>query len=150
MKANILICARPECLGETLDLPRLKQYFVNNGHEVLIHDNFCAEISNLKLTASFKDPGRPVVFAGCSPLGMENRIKMLFPAPLEVANIREQCAWTWLDAETVNRRCREIIRSAARQVAYTPAFKAPPNILKEQLAAYEAELEKIGPNPFKA
>jgi len=59
---------------------RLKQYFANNSHGVLIHDNFCAEISNSKLAVNFKDP----------------------------------------------------------------------NILKEQLAAYEAEIERIGPNPFKA
>lgn len=150
MKTNIIICAGKECLGDMLDLPRIKQYFENNGHEVFIHDNFCREINSLQFNSPFTEPERPTVFAGCSPLGMESRIKLLFNAPLEIANIREQCAWSCTDRETANRRCRMVITSAVEQVPYTPVFKPPANVLAEKLAEYNTAIDKMGPNPFKA
>lgn len=149
MKANILICAGKECIGKALNLPRIKQYFENNGHAVFIHDDFCREINKFAFASPFTDPLRPTVFAGCSPLGMENRIKMLFNAPLEIANIREQCTWSCTDPDEANRLCRTMIASAVEQVPYVPVFKPPANVLAEKFADYSAAIEKMGSNPFK-
>jgi len=149
MKTNILICAKKECLGDIIDFPQIKKYFESKRHEVIIHENFCLEINNLKFISPFNVPERPTVFAGCSPLVMENRIKTLFDAPVEIANIREQCSWACEEPDIATKLCKEIIYLAVNQIVYTKRYNPPDNVLKQKLAEYESVIKKIGPNPFK-
>ncbi|MBZ4687523.1 MAG: CoB--CoM heterodisulfide reductase subunit [Clostridiales bacterium] len=149
-KVNILICGHKECLGDKMDLPGIKKHFQKKGHRVIIHSNFCDEIRDTKeFVLPFGDSVNPVVFAGCSPLVMERRIKALFDVPVEIANIREQCAWVYEKSDIADKHCIDIIELAISNVKYTRQFTHPSNILSERLAKYVSLIEEFGPNPFK-
>jgi len=118
MNVNLLICNYEKCLAGKIDVSKIKETFEKRGCEVIVHNNFCEEIcKNLEIKL-FHNPLKPTVFAGCSPCVMENKLRHLFPAPLDIANIREQCAWICDNIETATALCKEIIKLAVNQVKY--------------------------------
>lgn len=136
-------------MEEKLDMEDIKTYFKSKGHEVSLISNFCDEIKKESFQSPFSRPERPTVFAGCSPLVMENRIKVIFKVPVEIANIREQCAWANANSEIINIKCREIISQAIERVKFSKPFSFSKDNFCRKISGYLSEIEKIGPNPFK-
>lgn len=149
MGINLLICNYEKCLVGKIDVCKIKEIFEKERCEVIIHNNFCEEVAKNLEIKLFDNPQNPTVFAGCSPCVMENKLKYLFPASLEVANIREQCAWICDSVETATGLCKDIIKSAVSQVKYSEKPGNPQNILGNIIEEYVSIIENYGPNPFK-
>lgn len=149
MGINLLICSYEKCLDNKIDISKIKESFEKHGCEVVVHHNFCEEAGkNLKIEL-FSSPQKPTVFAGCSPSVMEKKLKFLFDAPLEVANIREQCAWSCDNIKDATNLCKEIINLAVNQVKYCRKSGKRDNVLGNTIEEYVLLIENYGPNPFK-
>ncbi|MEW6624953.1 MAG: hypothetical protein AB1420_17825 [Bacillota bacterium] len=148
-KINIIICTNIHCQGSKINFLEIKEVLEKDGYEVVLHSNFCDEIKRGFYPSPFNNCKLPTVFAGCSPCVMEGKLKKLLNCPVEIVNIREQCAWIYNNVEEVNKTCQNKIFFGIKQVKYARIESQPENVLGKKLKGYISLMEKYGPNPFK-
>jgi len=91
---------------------------------VQTHRLYCSTDAQEEMVQAIRDNGLTrVVFAGCTPREHEQTFRRVLeraglnPYHLQVANIREQCAWVVKDLDQATAHAAEIIGAAVKRVA---------------------------------
>lgn len=124
---GILICHCGTNIAGTVDIPALRSHFEGKGHFVLDHLFLCSKAGQEAIDQAIREKGLDrVVIASCSPRHHGSIFKhcvgrALNPFMWDMANIREQCAWTTDDREEATRKAKAIISgSIARVMHHSP------------------------------
>ncbi|MFX1519797.1 MAG: hydrogenase iron-sulfur subunit [Promethearchaeota archaeon] len=128
IRIGILICLCANEIADALDVASIKKYVLKlrNVVSVQIFENLCQE-KNLKLIKSWYNDNfiNRIVIAACSPRTHVHIFEDMFrdfleqkvSKKIEIANIREQCAWVHaFDPATATENAKILIEAAVYRV----------------------------------
>jgi heterodisulfide reductase subunit A-like polyferredoxin/coenzyme F420-reducing hydrogenase delta subunit len=126
-RVGIFICHCGTNIAGTVDVAALKDHYSKKGHVVVDHLFLCSQAGQEAIRKAIKENGLDrAVIASCSPKHHGNIFKEcvgkeLNPYMWDMANIREQCAWTTDDKELATKKAKAIIAgSVARVMLHDP------------------------------
>ena len=120
----MFICRCGTNIAGTVDIAALKEHFSRRGHPTMDHLFLCSKAGQEAIGAAIRENGlERVVIASCSPKHHGNIFKEcvgkeLNPYMWDMANIREQCAWTTEDRELATRKAKAIISGSIARVSH--------------------------------
>ncbi|MEW5909149.1 MAG: CoB--CoM heterodisulfide reductase iron-sulfur subunit A family protein [Thermodesulfobacteriota bacterium] len=126
-RIGVFLCGCGPNISEAVDLLKIAA-FAETLPEVVCVESvplLCADAGKEILKARIsKDKLSRIVVAACSPKEHEHTFRQVLrdaemnPFLLQMANIREQCAWVITDKEAATRQAKTLIRAAASRVRH--------------------------------
>lgn len=125
VRLGIFICSCGPNIGEKLAIPDLAEFArtLPDAVEVHTHSLLCSPEGQAFLTRRIQDsPLEKIVVGGCSPREHETTFRKVLenaglnPFQLQMANIREQCAWVTGDPDQAGQKARDLLRAAVWRV----------------------------------
>lgn len=125
-RIGVYICECGPNIGEALHMDRLvrKVRDIDGVDAVRVVGLLCSEEGRSAASRDIRNRHLSrVVFAGCSPKEHESTFRSIMedagcnPFLMQVANIREQCAWVDDDRDSATRKAGTLIRAAVQRVA---------------------------------
>jgi heterodisulfide reductase subunit A len=126
-KIAIYLCECGPNIKDAVDLGDLEKYGHSLKHVVLVkqHGLLCSAEGRETLTEDIKQHGLTgVVISACSPKEHEATFQAVLreaglnPYMLQVANIREQCAWVVQDKAAATRKAKALLNAAVKRVVH--------------------------------
>lgn len=128
----LMLCRCGPHMAESLDFEALRRWATgleSVGH-VEVHDLFCSPAGKAAYVESLRAGDFDgVVLAACTPKMHEETFRRLTEeaglnlAQLQIANIREHCAWVTPDREEAMAKAKRLIEAALRRVSYAEALQ---------------------------
>ena len=121
-KIGIFICHCGTNIAGTVDVAALKEHYSKKGYVVIDHLFLCSQAGQEAIRRAIREGDLDrVVVASCSPKHHGNIFKEcvgkeLNPYMWDMANIREQCAWTTDDREKATKKAKAIIAGSLARV----------------------------------
>lgn len=132
-KTGIYFCKCGENIAEKVNVEELVQHFQGkhgDTAEVGAHELLCSEEGKAFLENEIKEKGLGrVVIAACSPRQHEHTFKGvceragLNPHMMQMANIREFCAWVTDDAKIATEKARVMVNGAHARIQHHEAIE---------------------------
>ena len=123
-RIGVFICRCGTNIAGTVDVSALKEHFSRRGHFASDHLYLCSKSGQEAIKAAIREHGlERVVIASCSPKHHGNIFKEcvgkeLNPYMWDMANIREQCAWTTEGRAEATRKAQAIIAGSVARVSH--------------------------------
>ncbi|MBM4237544.1 MAG: FAD-dependent oxidoreductase, partial [Euryarchaeota archaeon] len=121
---GVFLCHCGTNIAGIVDIASLKEHFSGQGHHVQDHLFLCSQAGQEMIKSAVREKALDrVVVASCSPkhhgdIFRECIGEVLNPYMWEMANIREQCAWTTTDRERATGKARALVAGAIRRVEH--------------------------------
>ena len=121
---GIFLCHCGTNIAGVVDIASLHNDLSRMGHHVEEHLFLCSQAGQEMIKQSVRQKGLDrIVIASCSPkhhggIFRECVGKVMNPYMWDMANIREQCAWTTTDREKATRKAKALIFGAVRRVEH--------------------------------
>ena len=125
MRIGIFICECGQTLAQALDIPRLAQVALqwDGVATIRVVPVACAPDAGSPIAKTIRaEKLDRVVFAGCSPREHEHTLRAILtdaglnPYLMQIANIREGCAWTIRDRDRATDKAMDLIHGAVERV----------------------------------
>jgi heterodisulfide reductase subunit A len=126
-KIGVYICHCGHNIAGVIDIPEVFEYAKNLSHVYIVRDfdYMCSNKGYELIGDDIKKLGiNRIVIAGCSPRlyeqSFQNVLKKagLNPQFLQIANIREQCAWLHEPGLMVTEKVKRLLNGAVRRVVH--------------------------------
>ncbi|MDD1773536.1 MAG: FAD-dependent oxidoreductase, partial [Methanomassiliicoccales archaeon] len=121
---GVFLCHCGTNIAGVVDIAALRDCFSQQGYFVEDHLFLCSKAGQEMIKGAIKEKGLDrVAVASCSPKHHGEIFKecvgeVINPYMWEMANIREQCAWTTSDKKKATRKAESLISSAIRRVEH--------------------------------
>lgn len=130
-KIGVFICECGPNIKDALDIPELMQFCAGQQDVCLVksHPLLCSEEGKQFIKDNIKNNSLThVVIAACSPKEHEATFmkvcqdSQINPYLLQIANIREQCAWVTADKGKATQKAKSLIKGAIQRVILNSAL----------------------------
>ncbi len=121
---GVFLCSCGTNIAGIVDIDVLRDCFLKQGHEVEDHLFLCSQAGQDLIKKTVREKGLDrIVIASCSPKHHGGIFKdcvgeVINPYMWEMANIREQCAWTTLDKDKATQKAKALITGAIQRVQH--------------------------------
>jgi heterodisulfide reductase subunit A len=124
-RIGVFICECGPNIADRVDITELVDFVRDLGHVRWAQpvELLCSPQARRQVADAIRREGfTHVVFAGCSPREHEHTLQSILedaglnPFLMQVANIREQCAWVIEDRDRATRKAKALIRAAIQRV----------------------------------
>lgn len=121
---GVFLCSCGTNIAGIVDIDALRDFFLKQGHVVEDHLFLCSQAGQDLIKKTVREKGLDrIVIASCSPKHHWGIFKdcvgeVINPYMWEMANIREQCAWTTLDKEKATQKAKALVSGAIQRVQH--------------------------------
>ncbi len=121
---GVFLCHCGTNIAGVVDIVTLRDHFSKLGYHVEDHLFLCSQVGQEMIKSAVKEKGLDrVVIASCSPKHHGGIFKECVGEVInsymwEMANIREQCAWTTSDRGKATQKAKALISGAIRRVEH--------------------------------
>ncbi|HEX7573493.1 MAG TPA: NAD(P)-binding protein [Bacteroidota bacterium] len=126
VKIGVYICHCGVNISATVNVPEVRDFIAGQPNVAIARDYkfMCSDPGQDLIKQDIKNLGvNRVVVAACSPLMHELTFRMALESAglnrylLQIANIREHCAWVHDDREQATKKASALVNAAVRRVA---------------------------------
>jgi heterodisulfide reductase subunit A len=129
---GVFLCDCGGKISNKIDFSQLSNHasLLNNVKTVKRHEFLCGDEGQAAIKTAIKDGIGQVVIGACSPKLYEKFFMQLIeesglnPYFLEIANLREQCAWVHNEVPAVNEKAKRMMSAAVENVRRAKAINA--------------------------